>query len=380
LELKDEKVKEDQTPQRPGYMQVAPTNREFYQRDQPARRPFNHPSGQTKSRATAVRRTDFLNTSFSPILGKQPKLSNNETSIEQGFFKSLSQLAAYYQIDAGDFSKYPYPVNLLKAESYLRIQLCNLNLNLQLSVKMTADQSLVLSTEQNIWCGSKLYYLPVEPLYKMLFEKSVQRSYELLLSVFAYFYQSVGVSHFREQSSYLYWTYDMISDWMMDDDCETRQGDVEADFDYMSQGGDTVLAEIMQDYHLDEFEKRTNQYRAENPAEQAIHQVAKLALSLKAKYPDRKFSANIKEHVLDDYDYGVITPENYLCFFWSAEGHIYDQLWDTVNTDLQEFSYKDKPIIKTFNGKKISKANYDFEAGVLNLMDELCDVINAIAL
>lgn len=136
----------------------------------------------------------------------------------------------------------------------------------------------------------------------------------------------------------------------------------------------------MQEYHLDELERRTLKYLPENPAEKAMHDVAKLALQLKAKYPNRKFSDNIKDHEMDDYDYGIITPENYLSFFWSAEGHIYDQLWDTVNTDLQEFSCKDEPIIKTFNGKRISKGNYDFEAGVLNLMDELCDVINAIEL
>jgi len=358
-------------------MQATFTNRELLQHFKPLARPCKGPEGQAKGCSPTVQRVDFLRSNFQPKVARVHKSLNNQKKVEQGFFKSLALLTDHYGLKTNDFSGHLYPINLHRIIEDVNGQIKDLNRNLYLNAQRDEKGIITFETEQNIWGGGKLYYLPVEPLYELFFQKDKAASKDLLLSVFAYLYQTVKLSYFKEENSYLFYRYDMINDWLMDaEDEDHNPDDVESEFNHMRYSGDIVLHEISQSFHLEQFEHRLNAYSPVSPVEHSIYSTCLLAFDLMRDYPGRSFHDNIVEHEMNDDDYGVICPEHYLCFFWSYNGMFYDQLWDTVNVDLQEYTYKDKPVNIRFDGSPLPEKTYEFEARVLNLVEELCDSLN----
>lgn len=66
--------------------------------------------------------------------------------------------------------------------------------------------------------GATLYYIPVIPLYQMLRNKNRKKTGLLLLSVCTYLYRIADIPYYRQEDSYLYWIYEMLTEWLEQDE------------------------------------------------------------------------------------------------------------------------------------------------------------------
>ena len=66
--------------------------------------------------------------------------------------------------------------------------------------------------------GAMLYYIPVIPLYQMLRNKRRNKTGLLLLSVCTYLYRIADIPYYRQEGSYLYWIYEMLTEWLEQDE------------------------------------------------------------------------------------------------------------------------------------------------------------------
>src|SRR5690606_27121407 len=73
-------------------------------------------------------------------------------------------------------------------------------------------------SEEKYNTGTTLFYIPVASLYRMLHNRKRKRNAHLLLSVCAYLYHIADIPYYRQEASYLYWMYEMMNDWVEQDD------------------------------------------------------------------------------------------------------------------------------------------------------------------
>ena len=77
-----------------------------------------------------------------------------------------------------------------------------------------------LLSEERYNTGATLYYIPIIPLYRLSKNPNYRQAVQLLQSVCSYLYHIADVPYYRKQESYLCWMYEMISDWLINDETE----------------------------------------------------------------------------------------------------------------------------------------------------------------
>lgn len=72
-----------------------------------------------------------------------------------------------------------------------------------------------------------------------------------------------------------------------------------------------------------------------------------------------------------------IGVEKYVSFCADAKGILFQTLFESVNTELQEYGQMEEPtIVKRFDGSDITANTLEFENRVFALIEELIYILN----
>jgi len=339
-------------------------------------------------RQTAVR-TDshvangLLKCTFLPKLAMaQPvQACKNMAKTERDFYQSLSNLAEHYRIEPMSSKAYPYPYNLTLAMWDLETQLKRTNINSDNLQLVQDSKKTYFISEERYDTGTTLYYIPVVPLYTMLHDKKRKHTAQLLLSVCCYLYHVADIPYYRQENSYMYWTYEMHRDWIEQDEetdaTETYVNELnKADFI-----GDRMERKLFSRKNLDVFEQRLSGLACRDTFDNECHRVACDAFALYKEYPQasvfRNAPVNEQDPYEDDYDKQVIGMEKYISFIADTKGWLYESLIDSINNEFNEYGGMEEPsIIKPFDGSaNITTSTLDFENRLFALLDDLCGLL-----
>ncbi len=80
------------------------------------------------------------------------------------------------------------------------------------------SQKTFFTSEERYNTGTTLYYIPIVPLFQMLNDPKRKITAQLLVSVCSYLYHIADIPYYRQENSYLYWMYEMMNDWVEQDD------------------------------------------------------------------------------------------------------------------------------------------------------------------
>ncbi|MDR6919536.1 hypothetical protein [Chryseobacterium sp. 2987] len=343
--------------------------------------------GQKKVCASNHVTDDFLRTSFLPKLkgNNLTQISGKSAKLERDFFKSLSGLAEHYSIEIesvdNDKFEFPYNINLALAETkqllkktvatWGKIQLIN------------EGKKAYLVVEERYYTGNTLFYIPVLPLFRMLKDKKHHKNAQLILSVFSYLYHIADIPYYRQEASYLYWEYEMLKDWVLDD--VYFQEDDEEDHRIDEIGiaewvGSNMEKKIRNKNNLTFFDDRINKFKPKNQFDENCLLIARNAISIYHTYPQTDIFRNASS-ILDDtgeeIDEQIIPMERYISFYADNDGWLADTLFETVNNQFQEYGEMQEPVIfKHFDGRDIQGMDLAFEHLLFDLMHDLIDVLN----
>lgn len=340
--------------------------------------------GQTQICADSHASNGFLKTTFLPKLKTDQSLqAGQETSkLEREFYKSLSRLAKHYGIElleAGQFS-YPYNIalSLWDAKTKLKNKVCNLE-NIQF-VREKKKHFLMAKESCNI--GLTLYYIPVVPLFSMLKDKARSKTAHLLLSVCSYLYHIVDVPYFRQEDSYLYWQYEMMSDWIEQDEEDVVNQNCKDELKQAELIGDLVEKKIYNCKTLTAFKNRLIHFKALDDFDTECLKMAKEAFELYTKYPAEIIFRNAKPLHDDNNDYNAYEQEcvpmdRYISFWADSDGWLSESLSECINNEFNEYGDVQEPqISKRFDGSPLSGNNLNFENRLFNVLDELIYLLN----
>jgi hypothetical protein len=321
----------------------------------------------------------FLKHQFLPLFEKGRNLPD-PIQTQTGFFTSLSILTGVYQLEETNLENKPYPYNILLAHAEVQKQLRKAGQDIELTILQDDKGIVKLATTHTYNTGTTLYYIPVLPLYRLLQNKKQKQTAELLLSVFAYLYHIAGIPCYRENSSYLFYQYECMEEWLIDDyenDEIGKSNSVISEFNQAIYYGDVLFRKIYNPCYLNYFQKRIDQYKPSNSFQKDCLNVAEKAFTLFLEYPDYTIFRNTSNREFE-YNDGFIKAEQYISFIADTDGLLYENIARVVNEEFNECPEMEEPTLLQIYDTENHSSNkaLDFEYRLFPLLNDLCTLLN----
>ncbi|MCY1662571.1 hypothetical protein [Chryseobacterium sp. SL1] len=361
---------------------IEPTTARLYPVDETDEGCAGNQKGQKEIRPRNHAPNGFLKTTFLPRLkeGHSVQACLGNEHMERDFYISLSILSEHYGIIPIEVRQFSYPYNmalsLWNAKTQLRNSIASFD-----TLQLDKDKGrYFLKTEERCKTGTTLFYIPVLPLFIMLQNKQKSKTAQLLVSVCAYLYHIADVPYYRQEDSYLYWQYEMMTDWVaQDEECEYRRSNI-AEIQKAEWVGDRMEQKIFNRKTLTAFGKRLQNFRANDPFDEQCHQVSRRFFDLYTDYPNENIFRNTKmmneDEDKEDED-EIIPMDNYISFWADSEGWLSESLTECINNEFNEYTDVDEPkVVKVFDGNPLPIKDLNFESRLFELLHELIYLLN----
>jgi hypothetical protein len=360
---------------------IAPPVGRFRKLDAKAERCQRSKKRQTTIRTCGHVTNGFLKASFLPRLEETETVQacRNNTGMGREFYASLSQLAAHYGIAPKPVKTLVYPYNIALALKDTEEQL-KLKVKDWEGIRLIQDgEKVFITSEERYNTGATLYYIPVAPLFRWLKIPHRKQAAQLLLSVCSYLYRIAGIPYYRQESSYLYWMYEMHKDWVTEEDYGDDTKRCLSEIAQVEWIGDRMEQKIYSHANLSHFKERLDRFIIRDDMDRDCFKVGQEAYALYQQYPDATVFHNARpngEAKEADME-NIISMEKYVSFCADGTGWLMDSLIEAVNNELQEYGQMEEPIVtKRFDGSDIPTETLAFENRLLPMLEELTYILN----
>jgi len=322
----------------------------------------------------------FLKATFLPRLKTAQSVQACQKT-ERDFYQSLSKLAEHYSIEPMQTQIYGYPYNIALAMWDMETKLKQTNINWD-SLRLVQDsKKTFFVSEERYDTRMTLYYIPIIPLFKMLNDPKHKKTAQLLVSVCSYLYHIADIPYYRQENSYLYWMYEMMADWVEEDNETDETEKHKSELRQAEQIGDKIEQKLFNRINLELLEQRLNNFKSLDEFDQECWQLACKVMALFTEYPAESIFRNApiceQDPDNDDYDNETIGMEKYISFVADTKGWLYENLSDSINNEFNEYGAMAEPTIcKHFDGSEITATNLDLENRLFPILNDLCGLLD----
>lgn len=318
----------------------------------------------------------FLKCTFLPKLKENiaQKLASDEqnltqiqrknTKTERDFYQSLSRLTEHYGLNPISTKYFGYPYNIALALDDIQKQLKNKVRDWEEIRLIEEKGKTYFTSEERYNTGAILYYIPIVPLYRLSKNPKRKQAVQLLQSVCSYLYHIAGVPYYRKQDSYLFWMYEMVTEWITSDDENEETPIYLSEIKQAEHIGDFMEQKIYNHHNLTRFKDHLKNFKAKDRFDNDCFMLARKVFSLYEQYPNATIYQNLQS-IIDTEEYEsdtIVSMDKYVSFCAEAKGLMFQTLFEAVNSDLQEYATTQEPmVIKKFDGSNITNNNLDFE-------------------
>ena len=329
---------------------------------------------RTNSNAT----NGILKCTFLPKLKTAPSVQACQKT-ERDFYKSLSQLAEHYSIEPMQTHSFKFPYNVVLAMWDMEAKAKRTNINWD-GFKLIQDSTKTYFTsEERYNTGTTLYYIPIVPLFKMLKDPKRKKTAQLLISVCSYLYHIAQIPYYRQEESYLYWLYEMMNDWVEQDEETEETESYKSGLRNAEYIGEKMEQKLFNRSNLKVFKQRLNRFKSVDTFDSECWKIARNAFALYTEYPSENIFRNAtlpEKDPYEDDENEIIGMEKYISFIADTRGWLYESLSDTINNEFNEYGAMEEPTIsKRFDGSEIPTANLDFENRLFGLLNDLSGIL-----
>ena len=370
---------------------TAPTVRRIFGLDETRQKRFGNTERPTEISSYKPTSDGFLKCTFLPKLKKndfQKSISSEKSLIqiqrknaktEKDFYQSLSQLAEHYGLNPISTKHLGYPYNIALALDDIQKQLKNKVRDWEEIRLIEEKGKTYFTSEERYNTGAILYYIPIVPLYRLSKNPKRKQAVQLLQSVCSYLYHIAGVPYYRKQDSYLFWMYEMVTEWITSDDENEETPIYLSEIKQAEHIGDFMEQKIYNHHNLTRFKDHLKNFKAKDRFDNDCFMLARKVFSLYEQYPNATIYQNLQS-IIDTEEYEsdtIVSMDKYVSFCAEAKGMMFQTLFEAVNSDLQEYATMEEPrVIKKFDGSIITNNNLDFEKRLFPLIEELIYILN----
>jgi hypothetical protein len=309
----------------------------------------------------------FLSHRFLPLCEPSAILPEAK-NVEGGFFKSLGHLAELMaHFDAGRKIKVGgrYRDVMIMEQDESRVE-------------------LIVSETLNI--GNTIFYIPVIPLYHWHSKRKNRKTAELLLSVCTYLFQA-GVPYYRDEESYLFYNYEILTDWIEDDRAQMDEDDYRGHRNGLNRAthfGDLMERRIKSPLQLSQMRDRLQNFVVRTAFDLNVLELAETTFNLWQRFPEKGLFSNAcipdADPGEDEYDdhYSVLHLGEYVGFIAEQTGILNESLMNMVNNDFNEKTRVQEPECRINFGKKgtYRPEALDYEHQLFDIISELTCLLN----
>ena len=370
---------------------TAPTVRRIFGLDETRQKRFGNTERPTEISSDKPTSDGFLKCTFLPKLKKndfQKSISSEKSLIqiqrknaktESDFYQSLSQLVEHYRLNPMTTIHLGYPYNIALALDDIQKQLKNKVRDWEEIRLIEEKGKTYFVSEERYNTGATLYYIPIVPLYQLSKNPKRKKVAQLLQSVCSYLYHIVKIPYYRKQDSYLFWMYEMVTEWITSDDENEETPIYLSEIKQVEHIGDFMEQKIYNQYNLIRFKDHLKNFKAKDSFDNDCFMLARKIFSLYQQYPNATIYQNLQSNTeTEEYESDtVVSMDKYVSFCSEAKGLLFQTLFEAVNSDLQEYATMQEPrVIKKFDGRNITNNNLDFENRLFPLIEELIYILN----
>jgi hypothetical protein len=324
----------------------------------------------------------FLNHRFAPLIDRNWPFRNQQDAVEQIFFTGLQNLCSFYQLPVPDVAAIAYPYSIFYAHQQTSAALKERHPDVQLHLLQDDEGSLHVGCVKTFETDHRLYFIPVKPLFDLLYRKKATATAQLIISLMAWLNKIVDIPFFTEPSCYVSYTYECIENMLNDAEDEYEEAEYHEyleEMEYIKAKGEKVMKLISHPAALSEMETRITTYEPNTLLESVLAQVGKQALALRQAFPNRSYLDQIIE--LDDEERDcqtIVQVDKYLSFHWSWEGYAGEQLHEFVKCDTMEAIETEEPkAVQLFDNPQDKETHdFRFEEKLFDILDSFIYVLN----
>ena len=371
---------------------TAPTVGRICRLDEAGQKRFGNSERPTEICSDKSTANGFLKCTFLPKLKENDfhKSELNEQNLiqiqrknaktESDFYQSLSQLVEHYRLNPMTTIHLGYPYNIALALDDIQKQLKNKVRDWEEIRLIEEKGKTYFVSEERYNTGATLYYIPIVPLYQLSKNPKRKKVAQLLQSVCSYLYHIVKIPYYRKQDSYLFWMYEMVTEWITSDDENEETPIYLSEIKQVEHIGDFMEQKIYNQHNLTRFKDHLKNFKAKDRFDNDCFMLARKVFSLYEQYPNATIYQNLQQNTEEDYEYEIETTvsiDKYISFCAKGKGLLFQTLFEAVNSEFQECTTMEEPIvIKTFDGSNITNNNLDFENRLFPLIEELIYILN----
>lgn len=370
---------------------TAPTIRRICRLDEAGQKRFGNSERPTEISSDKSITNGFLKCTFLPKLKENnaQKLASDEqnltqiqrknTKLESDFYQSFSQMAVHYRLNTMTTRHLGYPYNIALALDDIQKQLKNKVRDWEEIRLIEEKGKTYFVSEERYNTGAILYYIPIVPLYRLSKNPKRKQAVQLLQSVYSYLYHIAKVPYYRKQDSYLFWMYEMASEWITSDDENEETPIYLSEIKRAEHIGDFMEKKIYNHHNLTRFKDHLKNFKAKDRFDNDCFMLARKIFSLYQQYPNATIYQNLQSNTeTEEYESDtIVSMDKYISFCSEAKGFLFQTLFEAVNSDLQEYATMQEPrVIKKFDGRNITNNNLDFENRLFPLIEELIYILN----
>ena len=329
-----------------------------------------------EKRTARVSGNGFLSHQFKPFWG----FNGDRDRAEREFKHSLSNLCQYYGLPIPECVNGIFPQNIYQTWQVIAEKLKAKDKQLECIIASDESHVATLTTVNRYDTGMCLYYIPVRPLWHWVQSSQAQKMAELLLSIFAYLHQVVSIPFYTEPHSYLAGEYEMMAEWVNEDDSEDntyRQQQLDELYT-MRNAGLKLHEQLRKPDYVGRFESIVINFDAVDEWEIEWHSIALGFLELYRQYTERSIFDNIHAYLLYPADEQRVGADQYISFYWSGDDCIAESLFSSIECSLQEMAYTDEPmqVVQFDHLPEPTAQGFDFETRLFDLIHRLCKRIS----
>ena len=320
----------------------------------------------------------FLKYSFTPIVINNHEELSNQTKVERDFFKSLNYLADLYGFNPLDVTDQVYPLNIHSAHEHASNRLKTINKDLDLIILQDDLHPATLVTINEYVPKYTLYHIAVEPLVAIIRDRKARKTSNLILSVFSWFSKCAGIEFYTDDSSWLYYIYEMTREFLREGDeftPEEYQSNM-AEIRVANKWGKNIRLKIAKDIHLAELDKRIAQFNPANAFQIKLLEVSRLISQLNQM--DDSIYSYLKPGLLNPDEETRMGFDQYLTFYWGDDDSwLGENIGYSIQTDLQEVGHIDHALTCQFFDKpqKAEQHNHEYPKAFFDAIEQLCDLL-----
>ncbi len=228
---------------------------------------------------------------------------------------------------------------------------------------------------EQVNASSRLFYVPVLPLKRLLSDKGKRKGALLLQSVFSFLYLHAGLPFYTDDCSFLNGEIDCLFQWSQESDDEEFITFINKELSEAMDIGFCIWKKISNYQNLTYLQNRLISFKPKNGFDTACLELAQRVSQLLAQFDTGnifKYASPVDDHV----EYETHLLHYSFSFIHDLKGGLFVELKEMLENQLQE-CYLDQSLLvkRRFDGNEQTSIGLTYEISVLALMEDLIELL-----